>query len=176
MSSTPKTINVSIQKVSFAALLTALLNGINTDLAGVDPIVIDGTNWARKDLLARIQAVLDGIQQVKDARKTLATLVANQKELVAEGRQIRAGVKRVAQAKYGPKSPKLQDFGFTPQRSPNTPVASKAKGQAKSKATRAAGGTKALKRQQAAAQSQTQAATPAPAPATPTTAPVTATK
>jgi len=170
--STPKTINVSIQKVSFAALLTALLNGINTDLAGVDPVVIDGTTWARKDLLGRIQAVLDGIQQVKDARTTLATLVANQKELVAEGRQIRAGVKRVAQAKYGPKSPKLQDFGFTPQRSTNTPVASKAKGQAKAKATREAGGTKALKKKQAAPALE-QPTAPNPAPMT---APVTATK
>jgi len=171
MPSTPKTINVSIQKVSFAALLTALVNGINNDLTGLDPIVIDGTNWARADLLARIQAILDGIQQVKDARKALATLVANQKDLVAQGRQIRAGVKRVAQAKYGPKSQKLQDFGFTPQRTPNTPVASKAKGQAKAKATREAGGTKALKKQQAAAPAQQ----PMPTPAT-STAPTAATK
>jgi hypothetical protein len=166
MSNTPKTVNVSIQKAPFAALLAALLNGINTDLTGVDPIVIDGTNWPRANLLARIQAILDGIQQVKDARKALATLVANQKELVAEGRQIRAGVKRVAQAKYGPKSPKLQDFGFTPQRSRKTPVATKAEGQAKAKATRKAGGTKALKRQQAAAPQQaiapTTPVTPAP--------------
>jgi hypothetical protein len=155
MPSTIKTTNITIQRASFAALLAALVNGINTDLAGVDPIVIDGKSWARKDLLARIQAVLDGVQQVKDMRKALATLVADQKELVAEGRQIRAGVKRAAQTKFGPHSPKLQDFGFTPQRTPQTSVASKAEGQAKAKATRQAGGKKALKKQQAAAPAPT---------------------
>ncbi len=34
------------QKATSAVLLTALLNGVRTDLAGVDPIVLDGTSFA----------------------------------------------------------------------------------------------------------------------------------
>jgi hypothetical protein len=168
MSTTPTTVNVSSQKASLAALLAALVAGINTELVGVDPFVLDGANLTRADLLARIQAVLDAIASVKAARTTLAQALADQKTAIAAGRKLRAAMKRTLQGRLGPSSPTLQKFGFAPARSAKTPVATKAQAKVKAKATRAARGT-AGKKAKLAIHGATPAATAAPAapPATP---------
>jgi hypothetical protein len=145
MSTSTTTINVSTQRATLAALLAALVNGINTELAGVDPFVLDGTTVPHADLLARIQAVLDAIASVKAARKALQQAIASQKAALAQGRPLRAAMKRYLQANYGPTSPKLQLFGFTPARTPKTLAATKAQAQVKAKSTRAARGTKGKK-------------------------------
>jgi hypothetical protein len=166
MSTTTTPINVSSQRATLAALLAALVNGINTELAGVDPFVFDGTTYPRADLLARIQAVLDAIARVKAARTALQQAVASQRAALAEGRALRAGMKRNLQAKYGPTSPKLQLFGFTPARTPKPTAATKAQAQVKAKSTRVARGTKGKKAKLAIH------GAPAPvAPATPPAAP-----
>jgi hypothetical protein len=145
MSSTTTTVNVTAQKATLAALLAALVKGVSTELAGVDSIVLDGTTYARTDLLARIQAALDAFASVKTARTALAQAVASQDAAVAQAKPLRAGVKRFLQLKYGPTSPKLQEFGFTPTRVPVTSVKTKAEAKVKSAATRAARGTKGKK-------------------------------
>jgi hypothetical protein len=89
----------------------------------------------------------------------------------------------------GPKSNKLQDFGFTPLKTPKKSVASKATGVAKAKATRAARGTKGKNQKKlikgalpvspsapTAPVPPTQAATSANAPAQPATGTNAATK
>lgn len=141
MSTSTVTINVSAQKATFAALLAALVKGINAELAGVDSFAIDGSRLARTDLLARIQTTLDAIAAVKAARSALAQAVASQKASVAQARALRSGVKRYLQSQYGPQSPKLQDFGFTPARIAKKSVTAKAQAKVKSTATRAARGT-----------------------------------
>lgn len=145
MSTTTTTINVSAQKATLAAILAALVTGINTELAGVDPIVLDGTSYPRTDLLARIQAVLDAIARVKAARTTLSQVVASQKGALDQGRLLRAAMKRYLQSKFGPSSPKLQEFGFAPVRTPKTLVQTKAQAKVKAAATRTARGTKGKK-------------------------------
>lgn len=163
MSVTTTTVNVSAQRATLAALLAALVNGIDTELVGVDPFVLDGTTYARADLLARIQAILDAIAGVKAARVALSQAVAKQKVALVQGRSLRAGLKRTLQAKYGPSSPALQKFGFTPARTPKTPVAAKAAAKVKAAATRAAHAP--------AGNEGTPAVQGAPSPAAPTAAP-----
>ena len=63
MSKSIASINVSTHRATFAALLGALVTGINTVLPGVDPFVVDGVTIARATLLARIQAALDAIER-----------------------------------------------------------------------------------------------------------------
>ena len=128
-------INVSTQRATFAALLGALVTGINTVLPGVDPFVVDGVTIARATLLARIQAALDAISAVKAARAALQSAVAKQNAAIVDARGLRAGMKRVAQTKFGPASPTLQQLGYTPQRTTTTPVAVKAEARVKAKAT-----------------------------------------
>ena len=135
---TPTSINVSTQRAPFAALLAALVTGINAVLPGVDPFDVDGVTIARATVLARIQAALDAMAAVKAARTVLQSAIAIQKAAITDARGLRAGVKRTAQAKLGQSNPALQKLGFTPLRKPVTTVAAKAKAQAKRAATRAA--------------------------------------
>jgi septal ring factor EnvC (AmiA/AmiB activator) len=156
------TINVTAQKATIAVLLAALVEGIRTELAGVDPIVLDGTSFARTDLLARIQATLDAIASVKSARTALLQAVTSQKAAVAQAKALRAGMKRYLQTKYGPNSPKLQKFGFTQTRTPKTLVRTKAEAKVRAAATRKARGTKGRKQRLAITGASAPVAPPAP--------------
>ncbi|HEY3815763.1 MAG TPA: hypothetical protein VGL81_01250 [Polyangiaceae bacterium] len=135
---TPTTINVSTQRATFAALLAALMAGINTELPGVDPFDVDGVPVTRADLLARIQAALDAITAVKAARTALQSAVATQVAALADARALRSAVKTTAQGKLGKKNPALQKLGFTPSRTPVTSSATMAQAQVKKAATRKA--------------------------------------
>jgi hypothetical protein len=166
--STTTTVNVTAQRATFAVLLAALASGITTDLTNLDPVIIDGVPTARTDVLARIQAALDAINNVKAARKTLQQAVAAQKVALAEARLLRAGMKRVLNSHFGPSSPKLQVFGFTPARAAKTTVKTKAEAKVKAAATRAARGTKGKKQRlavKAAPPVTAPVTTPAPLPA-----------
>jgi hypothetical protein len=165
--STTTTINVSSQKSTLQAQLSALITGINKDLTGVDPFDLDGVSTKRADVLARIQALLDAITTVKSARTTLQTAVANQTTLLAQVRGLRVAMKRFLQTKFGPTSTKLQDFGFTQTHPGKATVPTKAAAQTKAKATRVARGTAGTKQKKAIK------APPPPATTTPpvTTAP-----
>jgi hypothetical protein len=145
MSTSSISINVSAQKATTSALLTALVKGIETELAHVDPIAIDGSALPRTELLDRFQGALNAIAAVKTARTALSQAVASQKAATAQAMTLRSGVKRFLQTKYGPKSPKLQDFGFTPVRVAKTAVKTKAQAKVKAQATRIARGTRGRK-------------------------------
>jgi hypothetical protein len=163
MSTNVTTINVSSQKSSLQLQLTALVHGINTDLAGVDLIDLDGVPTKRTDIVTRIQALLDAIAAVKSGRTSLQQVVANQRDLVAQVRGLRVAMKRFLQTKFGPTSPKLQEFGFTQTRRGKAPVKTKAEAQVKSEATRTARGPTGKKLRKAI--KAPVAATPTPPPA-----------
>lgn len=135
-----KTVNVTTQRASFAAMLTALLAGLNTDFPGVDPFVVDGASIPRATLIARIQAALSAISAVKTARAALQSAVVTQNAAITDARGLRAGIKRLAQSKYGPTSPMLQNLGFTPNRTPEATTSTKAQAAAKREVTRQANG------------------------------------
>ena len=167
---TTKTVNVTTQRASFAAMLTALLAGLNTDFPGVDPFVVDGVSIPRATLTARIQACLSAISAVKTARAALQSAVATQNAAITDARGLRAGIKRLAQSKYGPTSPMLQNLGFTPNRTPATTSTTKAQAAAKREATRQANGnvgkkTRAVSTLTAPAATAAPAASTTPAPA-----------
>jgi hypothetical protein len=165
------TVNVSIQRASFAAMLGALLTGLQSDFPGVDPFVVDGETVARADLVARIQAALDTIAAVKVARAGLQSAVAKQKLAIADARGLRAGVKRIAQSKFGPTSPLLQNLGFAPNRLPNASVQTKADAKAKAEATRVANGNVGKKTRKVTPATAPAAAVAPPAPLAPPTTP-----
>ena len=163
------TVNVTTQRANFAAMLTALLAGINADFPGVDPFVVDGETIARATLIARIQAALNAIAAVKTARAALQSAVVTQNAAIIDARGLRAGVKRLAQTKYGPQSPMLQNLGFTPNRTPQTTAAAKAASAAKAEATRQANGNVGKKTRKVSTLTAPAAAAAPPAPATATT-------
>ncbi len=145
MSTSTIGINVTAQKATLAVLLTAVVDGLRTELAGVDPIVLDGSRYAHTELVARFQAALDAIAAVKTARTALSQAVLAQRAAVAQAMRLRSGVKRYLQNNFGPQNPKLQVFGFTPARIAKTTVKTKAQAKVKAAATRVARGTKGRK-------------------------------
>ncbi len=153
-------------------MLGALLAGLNTDFPGVDPFVVDGETIPRASLVARIQAALDAIAAVKTARAALQSMVARQDAAIIDARGLRAGIKRLAQSKFGPSSPMLQNLGFTPNRTPKTTAQTKAQATAKAEATRLANGNVGKKRRKVTPPAApAAAATPAAPVATPPVAP-----
>lgn len=161
--------NLSQTRANLAALLSALLAGLNSVFPGVDPFVVDGETIPRATLVGRIQAALDAIAAVKAARGALQSAVATQNAAIDDARGLRAGIKRAAQSKLGPTSPRLQDLGFTPDRPRNTSSRTKAQAAAKAQATREAKGNvgKKTRKVSTLGASAPAPATPAPAPAAP---------
>jgi hypothetical protein len=112
---------------------------------------------------------------VKSARTALQTAVATQSGLLTQGRALRVAMKRFLQTKFGPTSPKMQDFGFTQTHQGKADVATKAAALTKAEATRkarATGGKKQKKAIKAPSPAPTttspvNAAPPAPKPVTP---------
>ncbi|HEY1694946.1 MAG TPA: hypothetical protein VGG39_22415 [Polyangiaceae bacterium] len=171
---TTTSINLSQTRASFAALLSALLAGLNSVFPGVDPFVVDGQTIPRATLVARIQAALDAIAAVKAARGALQSAVATQNAAIVDAQGLRAGIKRAALTKLGPQSPRLQDLGFTPDRPRTASTQTKAQAAVKAQATRLANGNVGKKTRSVSTleASASTAATPAATPpATPSATP-----
>ena len=168
---TVSVLNVTTQKASLEAEYSALVAGINAELANVTDYVINGVAFSKAELIAQFQGRVDAAQTTKKARTALQVAVAAEREMQVEAAPLRAGFKGYLSSRFGKNSPELQKFGFAPAKKPQKPVASKAAGIAKGQATRQARhttGKKAKLKVKGTAQ-------PAPAPASPPAAKAAAT-
>ncbi len=129
-------VNIATQKVTVEAEYLALITGFGTDLAGVDPVVLLGTSYARSDLLARFQSRIDASKATKAARAGLRTAVSSEQALEADVEPLRQAMKQYLQSRFGKNSPKLQAFGFTEAKKPQKTAKAKANAVVKMKATR----------------------------------------
>jgi hypothetical protein len=171
---TPTTQSLTTQKVDVIAEFQALVDGINSLLTGIDPFILLGQTVSRADLLAKLQARIDAALKTKNDRKLVAADVAAEKGAAAIANPLRRGVKAFAISQFGDTSPKLQELGFVPHRTPKRKPKNVAAGAMKAKATRKTRGTKG-KQQRAAASQAAEAAvatTAAPVQAAPAEAPV----
>jgi hypothetical protein len=165
-------VNIAAQKATVEAQYKALIAGINAELTADQQFIINGETLSKAALLARFQARLDAAQKTKADRTTLTTTVDAERRLQLEVTPLRTGFKVYLLSRYGKSSPELQKFGFTQTKRPQRPVASKAAGVAKSKATRAARGTAGKKAKLAIKGTVAQPGTAAPpAPTPPAAAP-----
>ncbi|HZU82014.1 MAG TPA: hypothetical protein VE987_03810 [Polyangiaceae bacterium] len=191
---TSPTTNIAAQKATIQAIYRKLVDGIQSELAGVDPFVIANQTISRADLLKRFEDRIAASEASKSARSAWRTAVESERTLAQAVEPLRAGIKRLLQMRFGPKSNKLQDFGFTPAKTPKKTAQAKATGVVKAKATRAARGTKGAVQKKAIKGAVTGVAVtpitatqqpaaggggggpsvPAAGPATPTTAPAAA--
>jgi hypothetical protein len=145
---------------------------LNTVLTAVDTLYVNGTAYKKADLVAEFQKRLTAAQATAAARSALMTCTANEATIAAEVDPLRGGTKIFLKSYYGKKSPTLQQFGFTPDRTPVVSAATRAAAVAKTKATKEARGETGKKAKAAITAPAT--TTPAPAaaePATPVAAP-----
>jgi hypothetical protein len=162
-------INIATQRAKVEAQFTALVNGINTYVTDTTMVLGDQT-IAKTAVVGRLQARINAAEATKAARIALHNAVAAEALTVTDTAPLVVDLKAYFQGRFGKTSPKLQTVGFTQAKVPQKSAASKAAGQAKAKATKAALGPTGKKQRKAAAKALTaNAAAPAPAttPATP---------
>jgi hypothetical protein len=131
-------VNIASQKVTVEAQYKALVTGLNEELPDVQSFVINGTPYAKVALVAKLQARIDAAEKTKSDRTKLHASVGAERALEQEVAALRAGTKTFLQSRFGKNSPEMQKFGFTQAKVPQRPVATKATGVAKNKATRQA--------------------------------------
>ena len=141
--------NISAQKADAVAEFTALIKGITTDLANIDPFVLAGQSLPRTLALGRLQARIDAADKTKAARTAFHLAVENERAVALDANQLRADLKMWLQAHFGAKSTRLQEFGFTPRKPNNKTATAKAEGAVRAKATRDVRGTKGKKQKKA---------------------------
>jgi hypothetical protein len=133
---TPITPSITTQKVDVIAEYQALLEGLDSLLAGIDPFLIGGQAISRTELRAKFQARIDAAQKVKAMRKALAALVADERAIAAAADPLRSLLKAFCGARFGATSPILQQLGFVQRRRRKTRPSKQAEGAAKAKKTR----------------------------------------
>jgi hypothetical protein len=131
-------VNVAQQKAAIEAEYKALIAGINSELADVTSITVLNVVYTKQALVDKFQGRIDAAEKTKTARTALHALVAAEQDIALDVGPIRMGFKQFVQGRYGATSPELQKFGFTPNKVPQRPVASKQSSIAKSAATRQA--------------------------------------
>jgi hypothetical protein len=165
--------DIAAQKASVEAGFTALIKGINTELATEASFVLRGQTFPRAAVLGSLQARIDAAEKTKAARTAFHLAVEAERAVALDANALRADLKVWLQAHFGSKSTKLQEFGFTPRKRAKTTAAAKAAGVKKAQATKAVRGIVGKnKRKQIKAPVQT-APAPTPAPTAPTPAPAT---
>jgi hypothetical protein len=171
------TIQIATQKADVVAEYTALVAGMKADLADILTFVLNDVTWTHDALVAQFEKRLQAAQTIKASRTTLQQAVADDKAVQKEVDALRNAMRGYLKARFGKNSPKLQKFGFTPNRTPKKAASVKAAAVVKAKATRVARGTKgtkqkaAIKGSPAPTASAPAAVTPAAKPATPPSTP-----
>jgi hypothetical protein len=148
---TPPTVTITIakQKLDVEAEYRALITGMNTVYANVDPYRLNGQDMPKAEVLAKFQSRVDAAEATKAARAALRASVAKEKAVDKEVKPLRSGMKHFIVSREGQGSPVLQAFGFPEVKTPKTKPAVRASAALKAKATREARGTKGRKQKAA---------------------------
>jgi hypothetical protein len=146
---TPKTVNITTQKIDTQAEYQALIDGTNSLMPSDDPFVLAKRKITRVELFAEWQSRIDAAKATKSCRLALGAAVAYERQLDATIKPLRSAFKTFAQSRFGKNAPELQELGFVQNRTPRKSAQKKAAGVAKAQTTRKVRGTKG--RQQRAA-------------------------
>jgi len=146
---TPKTVNLTTQKIDTQAEYQALIDGTNSLMPSDDPFVLAKRKITRADLFAEWQSRIDAAKVTKSCRLALAAAVAHERQLDVTVKPLRGAFKTFAQGRFGKNAPELQELGFVQNRAPRKSLQKKAAGTLKAQTTRKARGIKG--RQQRAA-------------------------
>ena len=148
------TTNRRTNKATRNLTFTQILAGIAQHVTAA--IILGGVSTTQAALSAIFQAAIQAQTDLDNARAVVAAKVQAHKAALAAAAAAEVLLHRWAEATFGPTSTVLADFGFTPEKPADRPVANKASGAAKATATR--------KAKKAAASAVTSpAATPEPA-------------
>jgi hypothetical protein len=115
----------------------------------VSQIPLDGDIYTPQSLVAFVQSRIDANNQVLTTKAAWANATKTYKALSTKAAAVERGLRNFVIGMFGPTSPKLADFGFTPSSRATQTAEQKAASAAKRAATRAARGTKGKKQKAA---------------------------
>jgi hypothetical protein len=133
---TPKTVNITTQKIDTQAEYQALIDGTNSLMPSDDPFVLAKRKITRSDLFAEWQSRIDAAKATKSCRLALAAAVGHERQLDVTVKPLRGAFKTFAQSRFGKNAPELQALGFVQNRTPRKSPQKKAAGVAKAQTTR----------------------------------------
>jgi hypothetical protein len=131
MTTKPRT-NQATRTLTF----TKILAGITQHVTAA--IILGGTSTTAQSLSALIQAAIQAQSDLDAARAAVTAKLQAHKTALATANAAIKLLHAWAEATFGPTSPVLLDFGFTPEKAPDTSVATKAASAKKGTATRKA--------------------------------------
>jgi hypothetical protein len=142
-------INIAAQKADLVAGYRALVDAMTTELPDVTSVLVAKVSYTKADLIKEFQARIDAWEATKNARMTLHTMVAAERQVQLQVVPLRAGMKAFLSLRFGKNSPEIQKFGFTQIKKTQKTVQAKATGVANAIATRAARSTMGKKQKSA---------------------------
>jgi hypothetical protein len=92
-----------------------ILSGIAKDLQSIPSLGLGGTLYTPGSLAALVQSHVTAAGAVTAARQQLAAAIANFQAVDTELGPVVRDLKAWLQGAFGPTSPTLADFGFTPK-------------------------------------------------------------
>jgi hypothetical protein len=158
-------INVAELRAKVLAQFTAMVNGIDTELTDITAFVFREQPIQKTQVVSRLEARIAAAENTKVARLALHAAVSAEALTVGDTAPLLVDLKAFLHSRYGKSNPKLQIFGITQAKTPQTSAVARARGVAKGRATRAAIGTKGKKQRKAAAQALATTAAAVIAPA-----------
>jgi len=129
-------------KVDLQASYAALMAGLLQYYQPTDTFPLQGGSMTRDELVAQFKAFIDAAEQTKTANTQWRAAVQNERSVETQVAPLRAGVRRIVQARFGVDGVQLLDFGFKQKKVTQKSAATKAAAVVKLRATRAARGTK----------------------------------
>ena len=126
------------KKNDIAATLTTCTNGLTANYPPTQSWVLGTKTYTRGDILNALQAAITAAQNTKAAHDAWLAAVAAEQAQLAQLRPVLDGLHSALDAQWGKSSPKMGEFGFTPEKPRVVTAAQKAASAAKARATRAA--------------------------------------
>ena len=128
--------NIAKSPTAFEQLIQKVINGLTQVIPPKATLAINGAQMTQVQIIAKLQATLDELQAIRDARATLQEkLLAAKGDRPAE-HEFLMQLHAALVAQLGRKNPQLAQFGFTPTKQPQTKVAVKTAAAAKRTVTR----------------------------------------
>jgi hypothetical protein len=129
-------------RVNEVDALQKLADGLTQHASTVPAVVLAGVTLKPSDIVAKLQARIAQARAVSSAAATWHGMVQTDQSAAAQLKPLLSAVKQVLLAAYSTQPDVLADFGLSPRKKPVTSPATKTAAALKSKATRAARGTK----------------------------------
>jgi hypothetical protein len=128
----------TISRTTTQAKDQQILQGISTDLQTMSTLPLGATTYTPGSLAAFIQSRIDAANAVNTTRASWLAAVKTYEAINTQAKAVVSDLRYLVMGAFGPTSPKLADFGFSPPKQATQTQEAKAAAAQKRAATRKA--------------------------------------